>query len=83
MAWLDVEAFDCCTCLYVCVASAVCDFLISVVWRKLTRVCIKFCVRLDKTGSETFEMLKQAFGDSCMSRSRIIQFHLYRTENIY
>ena len=24
------------------------------------RVCIKFCVRLGKTGSETFEMLKQA-----------------------
>ena len=34
------------------------------------RVCIKFCVRLGKTGSETLEMLKQAFGDSCMSRSR-------------
>ena len=34
------------------------------------RVCIKFCVRLGKTGSETFEMLKRAFGDSCMSRSR-------------
>ena len=33
------------------------------------RVCIKFCVRLSKMGSETFEMLKQAFGDSCMSRS--------------
>jgi len=33
-------------------------------------VCIKFCVRLGKTGSETFEMLKRAFGDSCMSRSR-------------
>ena len=33
------------------------------------RVCIKFCVRLGKMGSETFEMLKQAFGDSCMSRS--------------
>ena len=31
------------------------------------RVCIKFCVRLGKTGCETFEMLKQAFGDSCMS----------------
>ena len=27
-------------------------------------------MRLGKTGSETFEMLKQAFGDSCMSRSR-------------
>jgi len=34
------------------------------------RVCTKFCVRLGKTGSETFEMLKQAFGDSCMSRRR-------------
>ena len=34
------------------------------------RVCIKFCVRLGKTGSETSEMLKQAFGDSCTSRSQ-------------
>ena len=37
------------------------------------RMCIKFCVRLGKTGSETFEMLKQAFGDSCMSRSRTFE----------
>ena len=57
MAWLDVEAFDCCTCLYVCIPSAVCDFLISVVWRKLTN---KFSVRLGKTGSENSEMLNQA-----------------------
>ena len=26
------------------------------------RVCIKFCVRLGKRGSETFELLKQTFG---------------------
>jgi len=38
------------------------------------RVCIKFCVRLGKTGSEAFEMLKQAFGDSCMSRSRTFEW---------
>ena len=38
------------------------------------RVCIKFCVRLGKTGSETFEMLKQAFGDSCMSRNRTFEW---------
>ena len=38
------------------------------------RVFIKFCVRLGKTGSETFEMLKQAFGDSCMSRSRTFEW---------
>jgi len=36
VAWLDVKAFDCCTCLYVCIASAVSDFLISAVWRQLT-----------------------------------------------
>ena len=34
------------------------------------RVCIKLCVRLGKTGSETSDMLEQAFGDSCMSRNR-------------
>jgi len=33
------------------------------------RVCITFCVQLGKTGSENFEMLKQDFGDSYMSRS--------------
>jgi len=38
------------------------------------RVCIKFCVRLGKTGTETFEMLKQAFGDSCMSRSQTFEW---------
>jgi len=38
------------------------------------RLCIKFCVRLDKTGSETFELLKQPFGDSCMSRSRTFEW---------
>ena len=30
-------------------------------------------MRLGKTGSETFEMLKQGFGDSCMSRSRTFE----------
>jgi len=38
------------------------------------RVCIKFCVRLGKTGSETFEMMKQAFGYSCMSRSQTFEW---------
>ena len=38
------------------------------------RVCIKFCVRLCKMGNENFEMLKQAFGDPCMSRSRTFEW---------
>ena len=70
MACLDVEAFDCCTCLYVCIASAVCDFLISAVWRKLTNKGCASNSEIGKTGSETFEILKQAFGDSCMRRRR-------------
>ena len=37
-------------------------------------MCIKFCVRLGKTGSETFEMLKQAFGVPCMNRSRTFEW---------
>ena len=59
-----------------CIASAVCDFLISAVWRKLTNkgLWIKFCVRLGKTGIETFEMLRQAFGDAYMSRSRTFEW---------
>jgi len=38
------------------------------------RVCIKFCVRLGKTGTQTFEMLKQAFGYSYMSHSRTFEW---------
>jgi len=38
------------------------------------KVCIKFCVWLGRTGSSTFEMLRQAFGDSCMSRSRTFEW---------
>ena len=38
------------------------------------RVCIKVCVRLGKTGSETSEMLKQAFGESCMSSSQTFEW---------
>ena len=39
------------------------------------RVCIKFYVRLGKTGSGTFEMLKQADGVSCISRRRTFEWY--------
>jgi len=38
------------------------------------RMWIKSLVRLGKMGIETFEMLKQAFGDSCMSHSRTFEW---------
>lgn len=34
------------------------------------RVCVKFCVKLGKTFTETFQMLQEAFRDQCLSRSR-------------
>jgi hypothetical protein len=33
------------------------------------REAIKFCVKLKKTSTETFEMLKSAYGEECLSRT--------------
>jgi len=39
------------------------------------RYAIKFCMKLKKTPLETFEMLKEAFGDDCLSRSQSNRWH--------
>ena len=39
------------------------------------RVCIDFCFRLGKSGAETYEMLQAAFGESCLSRSKIFEWY--------
>jgi len=38
-------------------------------------VCIKFCVKLGRNGAETFEMLRTAFGEQCLSRARIFEWY--------
>ena len=38
------------------------------------RVCIKFCVKLGRNGAETFEMLRTAFGEQCLSRAHIFEW---------
>ncbi|GFW67430.1 protein GVQW3 [Trichonephila clavipes] len=38
------------------------------------RICIKFCFKLGKTGTETYEMMKTAFGDETMSRARVFEW---------
>jgi hypothetical protein len=38
-------------------------------------VCINFCVKLGRNGVETFEMLRTAFGEQCLSRARIFERH--------
>jgi len=34
---------------------------------KEQRVCVKFCFKLGKTFTETFQMLQQAYGEDCLS----------------
>jgi hypothetical protein len=38
------------------------------------RVNIKFCVKLDKTGTETYEMLKTVYGDEALNRSIVFEW---------
>ncbi|KAJ4427722.1 hypothetical protein ANN_25374 [Periplaneta americana] len=39
--------------------------------KKTKQVCIKFCFKTGKSASETYELLKTAFGDKCLSRSNV------------
>jgi len=39
------------------------------------RVCSDFCFRLWKTGAETYEILQAAFGQSCLSQSKIFEWY--------
>jgi len=34
------------------------------------RVCVKFCCKLGKNFTETFQLLKQAYGEECMRRTQ-------------
>ncbi|GFY22443.1 protein GVQW3 [Trichonephila clavipes] len=38
------------------------------------RICIKFCFKLSKTGTETYEMMKTSFGEESMSRARVFEW---------
>ncbi|XP_006865070.1 PREDICTED: putative uncharacterized protein FLJ37770-like [Chrysochloris asiatica] len=39
------------------------------------RISIKFCVKLNKSASETRHLLKEAYGDEVMSRARVFDWH--------
>ena len=43
--------------------------------RKEQRVCVKFCFNLDKTFTETFRKLQQAYGDDCLSRTQCYKWY--------
>jgi hypothetical protein len=39
------------------------------------RANIKFCVKHGKSGAETFEMMRHAYGNEAMSRARCFEWH--------
>ena len=39
------------------------------------RINLKFLVKLRKPPSECFQLLKEVFGDNCMSRTRVFEWH--------
>ena len=39
------------------------------------RICIKFCFQLGITNSKTIQMMQKAFGNECMSKTRIKEWY--------
>jgi hypothetical protein len=39
------------------------------------RVCIKFCVKLCKSATNTLQMLQEAFGEYSLSRTAVFEWH--------
>jgi hypothetical protein len=39
------------------------------------RAAIKFCVKLNKRAIETFELLKSAYSEECLSRTSVFDWH--------
>jgi len=38
-------------------------------------VCVKFCFKLGKNFTETFQMLQQAYGEDCLSRTQCYEWY--------
>ena len=51
------------TCVYVKVIFTMCESTEQ-------RICIKFCFKIGKTATETYQLLQQAFGEDAMGRTQ-------------
>jgi hypothetical protein len=50
-------------------------FDVSMDLKMAQRANIKFCVKLGKSGAETFEMLRHAYGNDAMCRAMCFKWH--------
>lgn len=41
---------------------------------KQQRLCVTFCFKLEKNATETFEMLKVAFGEQAIGRTQVFEW---------
>jgi len=40
------------------------------------RICIKFCFKIGKTATETYQLLQQAYGEDAMGRTQVFDWFL-------
>jgi hypothetical protein len=51
-------------------------FVLSVIGGKIEQhVCIKFCVKLGKSATETPEMLREGFGEHSLTWAAVLEWH--------
>jgi hypothetical protein len=60
---------------YASVFLSLCFVLSAVDGKNEQHVCIKFCVKLSTSATETTEMLLEAFGEHCLSRTVVFEWH--------
>jgi hypothetical protein len=62
-------------CFYTSAFSTSCFGLSAMDGKIEQRVCIEFCVKLGKSATEVFEMLREDFGELSLSRTAVFEWH--------
>ena len=55
------------TCVYVIAIFTMCESIKQ-------RICIKFCFKIGKTATETYQLLQQAYGKDAMGRTQVFDW---------
>jgi len=55
------------TCVYVIAIFTLCESTEH-------RICIKFCFKIGKTSTETYQLLQEAYGEDVMGRTRVVDW---------